>query len=381
MEQIASRRGGGGQRLAGDPRGRQQHGRDPRSRRGNGRRRRAAGREKLQGLLAETCEPDRIVGEQHQAQWRAAGRLGLHHRAVEPAGRQHRGRDEDRRSRFGPDQSPGPQCRHRGGAGRRSRSRLRGRGRRGAGAGRDVREKRPRRAKSGGPNSGTGQVGRLDDQGRRPTARRRRRKRARRSILALGRAAQGGRRAGRRQPVDRELGGLQAEAAAREAQKGAEIISSAAEEQAAAAAEALRSVEQQTAALEESQSATQSLAAMASDLGAAAEEATDAPNNWPPPRSSCRLRFRKFPARQARSWSRWSRSAGAGSSRRRRRRKPAPRWIRSKRRRERQGRTPRIRSIAPSGSERCSAEIRLTIDELSHGRARVVGNNARKPAA
>ncbi|MGA2126248.1 MAG: methyl-accepting chemotaxis protein [Xanthobacteraceae bacterium] len=55
----------------------------------------------------------------------------------------------------------------------------------------------------------------------------------------------------------------EAEAAAREAQKGAEIISSAAEEQAAAAAEALRSVEQQTAALDQSRSATQSLAAMA----------------------------------------------------------------------------------------------------------------------
>ena len=61
---------------------------------------------------------------------------------------------------------------------------------------------------------------------------------------------------------------LEAEGASREAQKGAEIISSAAEEQATAAAEALRSVEQQTVALEESQSGTHSLAAMASDLGA-----------------------------------------------------------------------------------------------------------------
>ena len=59
---------------------------------------------------------------------------------------------------------------------------------------------------------------------------------------------------------------LQAEAAARQAQRGAEIISSAAEEQAAAAAEALRSVEQQSSALEESQSATRSLAGMANNL-------------------------------------------------------------------------------------------------------------------
>ena len=59
---------------------------------------------------------------------------------------------------------------------------------------------------------------------------------------------------------------LQAEAAAREAQKGAEIISSAAEEQAAAAAEALRSVEQQASVLDESQSATQSLSVLAGDL-------------------------------------------------------------------------------------------------------------------
>ena len=60
---------------------------------------------------------------------------------------------------------------------------------------------------------------------------------------------------------------LEAEAAAREAQKGAEIISSAAEEQAAAAAEALRSVEQQSAALNECQAATQSVAAMAEKIG------------------------------------------------------------------------------------------------------------------
>jgi methyl-accepting chemotaxis protein len=58
----------------------------------------------------------------------------------------------------------------------------------------------------------------------------------------------------------------EAEAAARETQKGAEIISAASEEQAAAAAETLRSIEQQSAALDESQSATQSLAALAGDL-------------------------------------------------------------------------------------------------------------------
>ena len=64
------------------------------------------------------------------------------------------------------------------------------------------------------------------------------------------------------------VGALEAEAASREAQKGAEIISSAAEEQAAAAAESLRSVEQQTAALDQSQSAARSLAASASNLDA-----------------------------------------------------------------------------------------------------------------
>ena len=65
-------------------------------------------------------------------------------------------------------------------------------------------------------------------------------------ILALGELAQGSWRADRGQPIDRRVAAQEAEAAAREAQKGAEIISSAAEEQAAAAAEALRSVEQQT---------------------------------------------------------------------------------------------------------------------------------------
>jgi methyl-accepting chemotaxis protein len=61
----------------------------------------------------------------------------------------------------------------------------------------------------------------------------------------------------------------EAEIAAREAQKGAEIISSAAEEQAAASAEALRTVEQQSAALNECQAATQSVAEMADRIGSA----------------------------------------------------------------------------------------------------------------
>src|SRR6187399_3326205 len=59
---------------------------------------------------------------------------------------------------------------------------------------------------------------------------------------------------------------LEAEAAAREAQKGAEIIAAAAEEQAAAAAEALRSVEQQATVLDESQAASRSLSILATDL-------------------------------------------------------------------------------------------------------------------
>jgi methyl-accepting chemotaxis protein len=59
---------------------------------------------------------------------------------------------------------------------------------------------------------------------------------------------------------------LEAEAAARQAQKGAEIISAAAEEQAAAAAEALRSVEQQASVLDESQAAARSLSALAMDF-------------------------------------------------------------------------------------------------------------------
>jgi methyl-accepting chemotaxis protein len=61
---------------------------------------------------------------------------------------------------------------------------------------------------------------------------------------------------------------LEAEAAAREAQKGAEIVSAAAEEQAAAAAEALRSVEQQASVLDESQAAARSLSALATDFKA-----------------------------------------------------------------------------------------------------------------
>ncbi len=67
------------------------------------------------------------------------------------------------------------------------------------------------------------------------------------------------------------LSAVEAESAAREAQKGSEIVAAAAEEQAAAAAEALRGIEQQSVALTESQAATQSLAGLASDLRAAAK--------------------------------------------------------------------------------------------------------------
>ncbi len=59
---------------------------------------------------------------------------------------------------------------------------------------------------------------------------------------------------------------IEADMATREAQKGSEIVASAAEQQAAAAAEAQRSVQQQSAALDESQATAQSLAALADEL-------------------------------------------------------------------------------------------------------------------
>lgn len=62
------------------------------------------------------------------------------------------------------------------------------------------------------------------------------------------------------------IAAVEAEAATREAQKGAEVVAAAAEEQSAAAAEAQRAVEQQSAALEESQQTAQALAALADDL-------------------------------------------------------------------------------------------------------------------
>ena len=66
------------------------------------------------------------------------------------------------------------------------------------------------------------------------------------------------------------LAAVEAESAAREAQKGAETVSGAAEEQAAAASEAQRSVEQQASALEESDRTAQSLAKVADALQAGA---------------------------------------------------------------------------------------------------------------
>ena len=62
------------------------------------------------------------------------------------------------------------------------------------------------------------------------------------------------------------IAAVEAEVAAREAQKGAETVASAAEEQSAAAAQAQRAVQQQSSALEESQQTAQALAVLADDL-------------------------------------------------------------------------------------------------------------------
>ena len=62
------------------------------------------------------------------------------------------------------------------------------------------------------------------------------------------------------------LAAVEAEAAARDAQRGSETVASAAEQQAGAAGEALRSVDQQSTALAQSQNATQSLIGFATDL-------------------------------------------------------------------------------------------------------------------
>ena len=70
------------------------------------------------------------------------------------------------------------------------------------------------------------------------------------------------------------IAAVEAEGAAREAQKGSESVSSAAEEQSAAAAEAQRAVQQQASALEESRRAAQSLSVSTKDMdaGGAAQE-------------------------------------------------------------------------------------------------------------
>ena len=70
------------------------------------------------------------------------------------------------------------------------------------------------------------------------------------------------------------IAAVEAEGAAREAQKGSESVSSAAEEQSAAAAEAQRAVQQQASALEQSRRTAQSLAGAVKDMdtGGAAQE-------------------------------------------------------------------------------------------------------------
>lgn len=62
------------------------------------------------------------------------------------------------------------------------------------------------------------------------------------------------------------IAAVEAEAATREAQKGAEAVAAAAEQQSASVTEAQRAVQQQSSALEESQQTAQSLATLADDL-------------------------------------------------------------------------------------------------------------------
>lgn len=66
---------------------------------------------------------------------------------------------------------------------------------------------------------------------------------------------------------------IEADIAARELQRGAEIVASAAEEQSAATAEAQHSVQQQSVALDQSQRTAQSLATLTDDKGKTEEEA------------------------------------------------------------------------------------------------------------
>jgi methyl-accepting chemotaxis protein len=69
------------------------------------------------------------------------------------------------------------------------------------------------------------------------------------------------------------LAAVEAEAGAREAQRGAEQVASAAEEQSSAAAEAQRGVQQQSSALDQSQQAAQALAGLAEKLQSGSADA------------------------------------------------------------------------------------------------------------
>ena len=149
--------------------------------------------------------------------------------------------------------------------------------------------------------------------------------------------------------------------------EGAEIISSAAEEQAAAAAEALRSVEQQSTALEESQSTTQSLAPWPAISAQVAKDDGGVDQLAVRRRTTVRRRCRKYPARQRRSWSPWSRSAGVGSSRHRPPRKRAQQsdQIDKMAQAAKRKRRDFLRTRQAGGA--MLAEIRLTINDLSAG--------------
>ena len=149
---------------------------------------------------------------------------------------------------------------------------------------------------------------------------------------------------------------VEAEAAAREAQKGAEIISSAAEEQAAAAAEALRSVEQQTVGAGREPDHDAIPARAGERPRREQERRRSRSNRWPLPRSSCPPRCRKYPARQPDHGRRGPDQPGraaagcgdAGSQRRDGSDREDGAGGKQK--------APPIHSIAANGLERCSAK-------------------------
>ena len=255
------------------------------------------------------------------------------HRRDHPGGQPH----------LRPDQSPRPECGDRGGARRRPWPRLRRRGRRGARACRDLGEER-----AGGPEARRGDPGRRARGRRAPCSRRPRRRSANRRPAPPWSTSLDGLREDMQKIADGSqetlTAALEADRAASEAEKGAMLVASAAEEQSRRAERGPGGGRRAGQVARAGPDARRRSWRGPRKPRAPARWTLLPPSRSAPPPRSCRPPSRSCRAPRARSWRRSARSTAAPSSRPPPRSRPRRPWRRSRRAPSWRSRTRRRRN-------------------------------------